>query len=253
MRWADCLLQYNFRVEHIPGRSNSVADMLSRHSAEGNCESSDDTGDTARLSTVFGNAQLEAITPKQLEEATRDDPLLCEASKFITSNWPAKCPTDQLKPLYNISNELSMCGGCVYRGERACIPKSLRTQVLQLAHEGHPGITRMKQRLRDTAWWPGIDAEVECYVKACTACIESNKSGPNLPTPPLQPIEYPSRPWQKIALDIVGELTGLPDHHRYLMVLVDLHSKWPEIRATSTITTSAVRVSRGLLQSLGIA
>ena len=142
MRWADRLLQYNFRVEHIPGRSTSVADMQSTHSAVGNGESSDDTGDTARLSTVFGNAQLAAITPKQLEEATSDDTLLCEASKFITSNWPAKCPTDQLKPLYNISNELSMCGSSVYRGERACIPKSLRTQVLQLAHEGHPGITR---------------------------------------------------------------------------------------------------------------
>jgi len=99
----------------------------------------------------------------------------------------------------------------------------------------------MKQRLRDTAWWPGIDIQVKNFVKSCVACIESNKSGSNIAKPPLQSIAYPERPWQKLALDIVGELHGLPDSHRYLMVLVDLHSKWPEIRLTSGITTSNVR------------
>ena len=175
MQWANRLLQYNFLVEHIAGRSTSVTDILFRYSAVEKCKSSDGTRDTAQISTVFENSQLAAITPKHLEEATRDGTLLCEASKFITSNWPAKCPTDQLKPLYNINEELPMYGGCFYRGERACIPKSLRTQVLQLAHENHSGITRMTQSYRDTVWWPGIDSEVECYVKTCTACIESGK------------------------------------------------------------------------------
>ncbi|CAH3178710.1 unnamed protein product [Porites evermanni] len=44
---------------------------------------------------------------------------------------------------------------------RIVIPKQLRCQVLELAHEGHPGIIAMKQRLRTKVWWPGIDKEVE--------------------------------------------------------------------------------------------
>ena len=44
---------------------------------------------------------------------------------------------------------------------RIVIPKQLRCQVLELAHEGHPGIVAMKQRLRTKVWWPGIDKEVE--------------------------------------------------------------------------------------------
>ena len=40
---------------------------------------------------------------------------------------------------------------------RIVIPKQLRCQVLELAHEGHPGILAMKQRLRTKVWWPGID------------------------------------------------------------------------------------------------
>ena len=240
MRWADRLLQYHFRVEHLPGKSNTVADMLSRH-AEAKETSSLDPGDSAKLSTVFGNSQLAAITPQELADATRKDKTLEKATEFIISGWPSKCPLESLTSFFSVRDELSIYGGCIYRGERAYIPQTLRARVLQLAHEGHPGITRMKQRLRDTAWWPGADREVESFVKSCTACIESNKSGSNLPTPPLQPVEYPARPWQKIALDIVGELTGVSEHHRYLLVLVDLHTKWPEVRATSTITTTAVR------------
>ena len=44
---------------------------------------------------------------------------------------------------------------------RIVIPKQLRCQVLELAHEGHPRIIAMKQRLRTKVWWPGIDKEVE--------------------------------------------------------------------------------------------
>ena len=50
----------------------------------------------------------------------------------------------------------------------------------------------------------------------------------------------PARCWSTISLDIVGELHGVPPHAKYLLVLIDLHSKWPEIRAVSHITSSYV-------------
>jgi hypothetical protein len=34
----------------------------------------------------------------------------------------------------------------------------------------------MRQRLRDTVWWPGINADVDSYVKNCEACHFSDKS-----------------------------------------------------------------------------
>ena len=121
------------------------------------------------------------------------------------------------------------------------MPKKLRTEVLQLMHEGHLGINQMKQRLRYTAWWPKVDRATEQHVKVCTACIVSNKAGTKVPTPPLQLVEYRARRWQKVALDIVYELTGLPENQRYLLVLFDLHSKWPEIRGTAAITRNVVK------------
>ena len=50
--------------------------------------------------------------------------------------------------------ELSAIGELVLRGTRIVLPKQLRCQALRLAHEGHPGIVAMKQRLCTKVWWP---------------------------------------------------------------------------------------------------
>lgn len=41
------------------------------------------------------------------------------------------------------------------------MPERLQNRTIQLAHEGHPGMTKMKQRLRAKVWWPKIDAAAE--------------------------------------------------------------------------------------------
>lgn len=47
-------------------------------------------------------------------------------------------------------------------------------------------------------------------------------------------------PWSHIQLDICGELHNVPQHQRFLLVAYDLHSKWPEVLPTSSITTKVV-------------
>ena len=41
--------------------------------------------------------------------------------------------------------ELCAIGKLVLRGTRIVVPKELRSRVLELAHEGYPGIVAMKQ------------------------------------------------------------------------------------------------------------
>ena len=57
--------------------------------------------------------------------------------------------------------ELSSFGSIILRGNRIVLPQVLTRQVLELAHEGHPGETVMKRRLRAKVWWPAIDKQVE--------------------------------------------------------------------------------------------
>ena len=57
-----------------------------------------------------------------------------------------------------------MADGLVFRGERIVAPTELRRRLFSLAHEGHQGMIRTKQRLRELFWWPGMDTDVEVVV-----------------------------------------------------------------------------------------
>lgn len=113
------------------------------------------------------------------------------------------------------------------------VPSSLQACVLSEAHEGHLGIVRLEQRCRDLIWWPGIGRDIEA------PCLLSGKTGPSVPTP-LQPVPWPPRPWEHLELDICGELHGRGIHQRLLVVLYDLHSKWPEVVPAETVTTQVI-------------
>jgi len=57
---------------------------------------------------------------------------------------------------------------------------------------------------------------------------------------PLQTIDWPAEPWRKIAIDIAGEFQAAPSHQRFLVVVFDLHAKWPEVMVCGTITTAKI-------------
>lgn len=77
------------------------------------------------------------------------------------------------------------------------MPEMLRSRTLDLAHEGHPGMILMKQRLRAKVWWPKMDVQVESYVKNCRGCMLV--AAPSAPEP-MKRRELPSEPWQHLAM-----------------------------------------------------
>lgn len=124
------------------------------------------------------------------------------------SGW---LPSDKKNRLFGkffeIFSELSVEDGVVFRVNRTVNLEKLPPQVLQLAHEGHPGIVKMRQRLQDCAWWPGINSDVDSHVKLCQPCQLSKKSvRPSNRT--LQQISFPPKHWHTVSLDIKVELHG---------------------------------------------
>lgn len=108
-----------------------------------------------------------------------------------------------------------------------------------MAHEGHLGIVRLKQRCRDLVWWPGLDKDIEQLVRDCAPCLVSGKTGSPVPVP-LGSLPWPTQPWDHIQLDICGELHDVPHHLRFLVVVYDLHSKWPEVTSVGSVTSSSI-------------
>ncbi len=81
--------------------------------------------------------------------------------------------------------------------------------------------------------------ELEALVRDCAPCLLSGKTGaPALPH--LQPVDWPTKPWEHLQMDICGELVSVPHHQRFLVVVYDLHSNWPEIVPMGSVTASAM-------------
>ena len=194
-----------------------------------------------------------AVSLEELKQVSERDPTLTVLRTYIRSGWPWKVP-EELSP-FRVRDELPCwVDVCVSRDFCAVVPRSLRARVLSIAHEGHLGIVKLKQRCRDLIWWPGIDRDIEALVKDCVPCLLSGKTGPPAPTP-LQQDPLPSCPWEHLQVYICGELHGggIPYHLRFLVVVQDLNSKCPEAIPTRAVTTQVITgIMEALFAQLGI-
>ena len=100
-------------------------------------------------------------------------------------------------------NELSVIEGHVLKGTRLVVPAKLRTKLLHLDHERHPGETAMIRRLRDRVWWPSMDTNIRDYVKRCEGCALMGK--PSAPEP-MKRREMPQRPWVDMRRTSMAQL-----------------------------------------------
>ena len=103
------------------------------------------------------------IRADEIKGGIANNEILRELIKFVHQGWPERV-ANELKPNFNVRNKLSICNGCLMRLDCVVFPGSLRGRLLDLVHEGHPGVMRTLQRVRETAWWPGVSAQVRVKV-----------------------------------------------------------------------------------------
>ena len=94
--------------------------------------------------------------------------------------------------------ELSVCNGLLLRGDRIVIPQSLQPEILGKLHCRHQGISKCRERARQSVWWPGINKYIEVMISKCLICCKHKQQN----TEPLKPTPFPEYPWQKVATDL---------------------------------------------------
>lgn len=130
--------------------------------------------------------------------------------------------------------ELAESQAALMRDHRIIIPKSLRQQVVDIAHEGHQGVVKTKQLLREKVWFTGIDKMVEKTVSSCLPCQASTVE--RQPSEPLQMSDLPQGAWQEVSVDFKELPTG-----EYLLVVVDDYSRFPVVDIVhSTAATTVI-------------
>lgn len=240
-RWAARLLQYNYEVQYTKGEDNKVADALSRLPLNTQEDSTTSFDEESELVCYIQQLQFSPLSASDIQEATSADLVLGKLLRVIGRTWrPSSLKQDpDLAPYYCVLQELSTVQDILVRGDRVIPPTALRKRIIDLGHEGHPGIVRTKQRVRSRYWWPNMDREIEHYVRACPTCNITDKTAVTHPTP-LQPISFPSGPWKQIGIDVVGPFNNFPSQSRYAITVVDYFSKWPEVKLAPNATTDTI-------------
>ena len=239
VRWAVTLSGYQYDIVYRKTQSHANADALSRLPLK--CKSEEE------IATSYHVDILETIpvTSAELKEGTRKDKELVQVLEMCRHGWNCIDNDSELKPYFNRKDELGLYDGCIMWGERMVIPMKLRKRVLSDLHEGHLGIVKMKAVARSLIWWPGIDKEIEELAKSCSGCQEVQHN-PTVVSP--HPWEYPSRPWKRIHVDFAG-----PFLKHMFMIVVDAHSKWPEVvPMNSTTTEKTIEVLRDMFSRYGL-
>ncbi|XP_046865646.1 uncharacterized protein LOC124459908 [Drosophila willistoni] len=165
-RWLLRLQSYRFRVIYKAGKEN-IADSVSRL-----CQLTEavafDWQDEQIIFQIVAKGVSKSLTISEIMEKSMQDEEIIDAMTYLSTNsWEANSSS----PYYLFRWELSTVENVLLRGTKIVIPTILRSQVLELAHEGHPGESAMKRRLRSKVWWPRIDREAEGFAKACRDCI----------------------------------------------------------------------------------
>lgn len=211
-RWSLRLQAYDFVLVHRKGKFHVVPDALSRSIGAINASRKFDTTDAWYLK----HKALALEKPQEYDQYRIQNNLL----------------------YYNPSpaNEECYSSGCLWR---LCIPKELRNTIIKENHDDagacHGGKYKTIAKIRATYYWPRMNEDIAEYVRECEAC-KLIKPYNKITTPPAGEFVEANRPFRIIASDIVGPLPMSKKGNRFLIVAIDLFSKFTIIKAVKNAT-----------------
>nr|GEY54751.1 putative reverse transcriptase domain-containing protein [Tanacetum cinerariifolium] len=198
------LSDYDCEIHYHPGKSNVVADALSRKDRE-------PLRVRSLVMTVHTN-----LPDKILEAQT-------EAMK--EENVKAENLGRLLKPIFEIRSN-----GFQYFKGRLWLPLfgGIRDMIMHKSHKSkysiHPGLDKMYQDLKKLYWWPNMKADIATFVSKCLTCAKVKAEHQN-PSGLLQQPEIPEWKWEKITMDFVSGLPRTPSGYDSIWVIVDRLTK----------------------------
>lgn len=231
-RWSLRLQDFDIRVIYRSGRKHTDADALSRSPTP-----SDMTCITA-IESAFSSP-----VPVNMAVEQRKDPWIAALMDCISDT----STTRPSRAIRRHASHFELRDGVLYRRNYASdgrkwlivVPRHLRTDVCSALHSdpqcAHAGLFKTYARLRSRFYWRGMYNFVRKYIRSCTACQRRKLPAPR-PFGPLQPIPCPSRPFDRVGIDLYGPLPCTSAGNRWIIVAVDHLTRYAETAALQTAT-----------------
>jgi hypothetical protein len=228
-RWIDTLSEYTFDITYKPGKTNVVADALSRR--------------RETLNATVSVAATDKFTSRLLTGYKEDSYFTGVKSVLLEGSGVRTTATRKTQDQFRMDEN-----GLIYEirdiKPRLCIPDydSLRSEILRDNHDskiaGHLGTEKTIEAIKRKYYWPRLGRTVKTYVLSCDAC-QRNKPQQRRPAGLLQPLPVPEGRWENIAMDYIVQLPRTPRGYDAILVVVDRLTKRAHFLATRTNVTAA--------------
>lgn len=246
-RWALALQVHDISIVYRPGKTNHSADCLSRLIG-----ASDTIAIPGSAAPVTADPPATATPPpddpiQPLLDAQHADPVCQEYLALLTTNT---LPTDRQRAnaLRHIRPFLRRLpsGLLVYElapgNPRVVVPKAHQPRVLHDAHDvptaGHLGFDKTWPYVRQRFFWENMRRDVHAWVNSCPTCQRRNS--PRTATMGhLHPIAVHG-PWEVMAMDVLGPLPTTTTGNTYVLVVMDLFTRWVEAYPLPTQDASTI-------------
>jgi hypothetical protein len=187
-RWVEYLQTLDLQVEYLPGKFNSVADLLSRSPKFAPlCDRCRKPIVCAPVATRSSASALPTTPDLMTLVQDSQAAFLADKSDRLISSLPR---------VHGLSRHRNL----VY------VPPdhSLRGAIISSFHDppsqGHQGIDRTADKVRQLFSWSGMEADVRSFVESCDSCQRNkHRTGPSYGF--LQPLQIPFDRFSGVTMD----------------------------------------------------